>query len=177
MSWPWFLSALKGIFREREISVTERIQWTGYQNMKNLPRLLSACYEGINNVEFRPTQDGRTFCNEFVNSVAVWMGYQDFEKMLANAMIDHMSSSPDWSVTPLEKAQFLANTGSLLIAGLKDEPHGHVCVIAPGLETRSIHWSMSVPVCANVGKDVFIGKGLSWAFRQVPMIYAWRQSL
>lgn len=184
MSWEWFTDAWKAIFGGQKISVTVPIEWTGVTNktMRNLPQLLAACYDGINNPDLRPQKDAngnviRTFCNIFVDSVAQEMGCHDFMGKMANEMIDVMSRSVNWTLCPIEDAQSRANLGSLLIATEEAQPHGHVCVIVPGIKVRSIHWSMAVPLCANVGKDVFIGKGLSFAFREVPKIWLWRPSI
>lgn len=104
------------------------------------------------------------------------MGFKSFEGLLANQMIDLMEKDGAWSKVDMTQCQVLANAGSLVIAGLKAEPHGHVNVICPGREKTSGRWGQ-VPSCANVGKDVFIGKGINWAFSDSPTFYVWRPSL
>jgi hypothetical protein len=156
--------------------VTFPLESTGYETMKSYLTLLSSCFDGINNPEFRPV-DGATYCNEFVNSVAKRMGCRELEGKLANDMISHFETSGNWTLLAMDKAQWIASVGSLVIACEKAVPHGHVCVIIPGIEQRSIHWATPAPICANVGREVFIGKGVNWAFREVPKFYVWRPSL
>lgn len=152
-----------------------RFSWTGYKNMKNLPLLLDAICEAYNNPSFLP-REGKTYCNMASNSIALKMGCGDLAGRVANDIYDYMSASPNWSETPFDKAQFLANQGTLVFAARKDSPHGHICVVMPGNEKFSGKWG-KVPTVMNIGKDVFIGKGVSWAFSELPKFYSWRPSL
>lgn len=145
--------------------------------MKDLLSLIDAIHLPLLRPEYQPHPDaGVTHCNGFVNEVCQNMGYKGFEGLLANEMIELMRRDGAWSEIPMERAQDMANAGSLIVAGLAEEPHGHVCVICPGREKMSSRWSLC-PSVANVGKDVFIGKGLSWAFSVLPRLWAWRPSL
>lgn len=176
-------NVLIGLLRSfREVTVTFPFEYTGYTQMRNISVLMSGCYDGINNTDFFPklNPDGsvlETYCNFFVDSVASRLGCKDFSGRNANGICDFVSASSDWSLIPIDRAAFLASVGTFLIACERGDTHGHVNVIVPGVMIRSMHWSMSVPLCANIGKDIFIGKGINWAFREIPAIYAWRPSL
>jgi len=156
----------------------------GEESMKDILLLLDAIHLPLCRPEYQPREvknanghiEHISCCNTYVNEVCQIFGYKEFEGLLANQMIDLMVSSPAWSLTGIDKAQFLANQGSLVIAGLKAEPHGHVCVCVPGKEKTSGRWGV-VPSVASVGKEVFIGKSLSWAFADMPRFWAWRNSL
>lgn len=143
--------------------------------MKDLFFLLDAIHLPLLRPEYQP-KDGITHCNGYVNEICETFGYKGFNGLLANQIIDLMSSSDQWSEVPIDKCQFIANLGSLVIAGIKEEPHGHVCVICPGREKTSGRWG-KVPSVANIGKDVFVGKGLSWAFSSMPKFWAYRPTL
>jgi len=148
----------------------------GCQAMKDLPTLLDAIHLPLNRPEYAPQADGTTHCNGYVNEVCQLLGYKSFNGLLANEIIQLMTIDPQWQPIGLEQCQFQANQGTLIIAALSADPHGHVNVICPGKEKDSGRWGM-VPSVANVGKDVFIGKGLNWAFSTMPKFFAWRPSL
>jgi hypothetical protein len=156
----------------------------GEKSMKDLLMLLDAIHLPLCRPEYQPRaaknangiMERITSCNAYVNEVCEIFGYKEFNGLLANQMIDLMASSPAWSLIGIDKAQFLANQGSLVIAGLKAEPHGHVAVCVPGKDKTSGRWGV-VPGIANVGQDIFIGKGLSWGFSEMPQFWAWRNSL
>lgn len=147
----------------------------GKENVKDFLSLLDAIHLPLCRPEYKPTSDG-THCNQYVDEVCQGYGFRGFSGLLANDMIDLMIASPDWTETPIEKCQSLANMGTLIIAGLKADDHGHVNIICPGKEKTSGRWGL-VPSCGNVGKDIFIGKGINWAFSDLPKCWAWRQSL
>jgi len=170
------IDALFALLPGHTISISERFSWTGYKKMpKDIFTLLDSLHTPLCRPEYQPG-GGLTHCNAYVNDVCVNSGWKGFDGMLANDMIDLMAKSDQWTEVQMEKCQFLANQGSLVVAGLKDLPHGHVNIICPGKEKTSSRWGM-VPSCANVGKDVFIGRGINWAFSDLPKFYAWRQLL
>jgi len=138
-------------------------------------QLIDACCEAYDNPAYQP-RSGMTFCNQAVQFIAEKMGYTGFQSMMANEMVAQMKNSPEWTVVPLEEAQTNANQGRLTIAGLQEQPHGHVVVIRPGLEAYSDKWAMSVPKVINVGSSNFIGKGLGWSFRDKPEVFIWTGS-
>lgn len=158
-------------------TLTKSFELTGYRTMKNREALIDACCQTRENADIRPA-DGETFCNVAVAYIATKMGCTELSGLLANDMIDYFSAKPDsWETIDLKNAQNMANQGSLVIAGHKDIPHGHVCVIMPGIAKTSGHWNAQAPACINVGREVFIGKGLNYAFKEIPTLWAWRPSL
>jgi hypothetical protein len=114
------------------------------------------------------TGDGNkeTFCNFFVSDVAKGMGFDELQGMLANEMIDHIATHPEFICLDQEwlAAQTWADQGYLVIYGSKAKGHGHVCIGIPGRLTKSPKWKENLPSVANVGKSNFIGKHLGWAW-------------
>lgn len=143
--------------------------------MRDILGLLDAIHIPICRPEYQPKGD-TTHCNQFVSEVVSLYTGIHFEGMLANQIIDLLISSDAWLEVQMEQCQDMANRGTLIIAGFKNDPHGHVNVICPGKEKDSGRWG-KVPSVANVGKDVFIGKGLSWAFSLKPRFWAWKSSI
>lgn len=138
--------------------------------MPDLYQLIDACCEAYDNPQFKP-RGGMTFCNQAVRSIAEKMGYQGFKSMLANQMVALMRSSPYWLAIKLDQAQGMANHGHLVIAGLQDEPHGHVVVVRPGIAGFSGKWGTAAPKVINIGADNFIANGLNWAFKRKPEVF------
>lgn len=111
--------------------------------------------------------DGKTdtFCNLSINYICSRLGYEKFKGMVANQIVDYMRrKTEEWEPVPMDKAQALANEGKLLIAGVQNDPNGHVSVIRPGIEEFSGKWSAKAPKTGNVGASSAIGKSLAWAF-------------
>lgn len=155
--------------------------------------LIDAICDAYDNQSFNPLADGTTFCNQGVNYVAETMGCKDFEGKNADEIVAFLSSSQDWSLVPMERAQELANQGSFLISGLSSEAlgqsHGHVAVIRPGKPVYSGKWNTSqCPRVLNIGVENFIARakkgpltnqpaGLNESFQPLPKIWVWRKSL
>lgn len=157
---------------------------------KNLPLLLNLSYYGFNRAlrspsgqrgDFEPifNTDGSvqtTFCNQFIQYIASGYGYDDFDGMNANEMFDFMGKPENgWVVVDDAVAQAHANSGVLVLAAHAVRgAHGHVCLILPGVLEKSSSWARSVPKCTNVGKDVFYGKKVSFAFtlKEMPTFFA-----
>jgi len=154
---------------------------------KNLPLFLNLCYVGFNRglpdgspSDLMPlkSKDGTilaTFCNRFVQYVLNSMGYGEMNDMMANQMHDFMSDPKNgWIEVSMEVGQNHANNGVVVIASHKDDPHGHVCIVLPGILEQSYSWGAKVPKVVNIGGSVFFGKKLSYAFRanQKPTIFA-----
>ena len=128
-------------------------------------------------------RNGTTYCNEAVNQVLLKYEYKKFNKpsfdhpynaVWANSMIwEMMNNKNDWMAIAGDVAQCHANCGSVVIAGLKNlnGDHGHVCVVMPGTMSMSGHLNKMVPKVMNIGKDVFIGKGSSYAFHTEPLYF------
>ena len=152
---------------------------------KNIPLFLNLVYSGFNRGlpgkggefgDFQPifNSDGTvktTFCNQFINYVLQGLGYFDMNGMLANEMVAFMEDVKNgWISVNDEIAQFHANNGVIVIAGHSVlDAHGHVCFILPGILEKSHTWGKAVPKCASIGKDVFLGKKVSFAFRAEEM--------
>ena len=146
---------------------------------KNLPLLMNLAYSGYNRGldggDLSP-KDGETFCNVFIQSICSGIGYGAFSGMNANEMVHKMQlETGDWISVSDPVAQNHANDGVLVIAGWNNPiGHGHVNLIIPGILEPSFSFGKSVPRCANVGKDVFFGKKISFAFTptNAPAYYA-----
>lgn len=148
--------------------------------IKSLPQLMNLAYNGYNRAlpqpngapgDFQPifSNDGTlevTFCNVFVDYVCNGLNYSDFKGMLANEMFDYMNTPKNkWISFEESVAQWHANQGALVLAAHKNSNgHGHICVVLPGLLEKSSSFNKAVPKCVNVGKDVFFGKKISFAF-------------
>lgn len=143
--------------------------------MKDLYGLLDAIHDAYSRPEYTPQPDGTTFCNKFTSEVVNNLGFKGTEGLLANQIVDLLSKHDQWSEIPMEKAQDLANQGSLIVAGTHGEPHGHVCVVCPGKQRSSARWT-TTPVVASVGKQNMI-RGASWAFSDLPKFWVFRPSL
>lgn len=126
-----------------------------------------------------------TFCNYFVNGISRAMGYGEFTNQgqsapfVANRMVILMEDpSGRWLKVSGEVAQQHANAGVLAIAGWQNPGgHGHVCVIRPGNLQMSQKWNKLVPRVANVGKDVFINKTVSYAFLDEPSFFVLKEMI
>ena len=129
-----------------------------------------------------------TYCNEAVNFICKFMGYHRFDRqlvtggdeaLLANQMFDIMSEEDgQWLTVFADVAQYHANCGILVIAGMKNATgHGHVCIVRPGLLQHSGKWRGPAPRVMNVGKDVFIDKKASYAFREEPKYFALKEMI
>lgn len=143
--------------------------------MRNLFTLLDAIHIPFSRKEYQP-RDGVTYCNLFVSDVCDIYGFRGFRGKLANQICEDLEKSQDWIELDMNKAQGLANEGTLIIAALKGKIHGHVNVVCPGRVKESGRWG-EVPTVANVGKENFIGKGINWAFSEAPKLYAWKPTL
>jgi hypothetical protein len=137
--------------------------------MSDVLRLIDAICEAYDAYHVPKDVDGKpgdeTFCNMAVNYVCSRLGYEKFKGMVANQIVDYMRRKPEeWEPVNMDAAQALANEGRLLLAGVQDEPHGHVAVIRPGVEEYSGKWKAKAPKTGNVGGSSAIGKSLAWAF-------------
>src|SRR3990167_7020333 len=133
-------------------------------------KLLEACLAVYDDPRYRQILDtDPTHCNEAVSRIAdLAKNYKKFYGLNANQIISFLSKSDEWQEQSLvaEDLQELANEGRLLICGVTHEPHGHVCVIRPGLVKESSAWKMFVPSVVNIGPRNLtkIWMGLSIAF-------------
>lgn len=152
--------------------------------MKDLFGLLDSIHEAFSRPEYQPEVkkddkgnviDTVTHCNQFTSEVVTGRGFKGLEGLLANQIIDLISKHEQWSEVAFEKAQDLANGGSLIILGTHGEPHGHVAVACPGKPKTSGRWGQ-VPTVASVGKQNMI-RGANWVFSDAPKCWAYRPSL
>jgi hypothetical protein len=136
-----------------------------------MKRVAEICQALIATGKYEPKKDAKgdiieTYCNFFVRDVAGERGYPGLKNFTANSMVAFFDGSPEWEeVTDLEKVQVLANDDKLVAAAYAvPGGHGHVCVVVPGQLCYSGQRQAFVPIVANVGKDCFYGKPLSFAF-------------
>lgn len=146
----------------------------GRNPMKDLFGLLDAIHEAFGRPEYAPG-GGLTHCNQFTSEVCGKVGFSGLDGLLANDIVKTIAKHPDWSEVAIERAQDLANAGSLVIAGFQEDPHGHVAVVCPGKMKTSGRWG-DVPTVASVGQVNQI-RGLNWAFSSMPTLWAWRPTL
>lgn len=149
--------------------------------MKSRDQLIEAICETYDKVwlgekELAPNH-GVTYCNFAAMAIANAMGCSDLDDKLANDIATMMEASADWMPIPMAQTQELANQGSLVFAIAKAAPHGHICIIRPGIAEFSAKWGTRAPAAMNIGKDCFISKGVNWAFQAPPDFYVWKRSL
>lgn len=159
--------------------------------MKDPIALIDAILDAYDRIDFRPAPDGTTHCNQAVDSVCQAFGYKYLLDLTADQIIEKITGNSEWSEIPVEKAQDMANEGSLLIAGLDSkalgQSHGHVVIIRPGKAVFSGKWG-SVPRVLNVGAHNFIARapngamtnqpvGLNEAFIPLPKIWVLRSTI
>lgn len=156
-----------------------------------ISKILSSIYDAFNNslpgkIWYPSSAGGKltTFCNFAVNSILTDMGYTKFnagvnQPISANAMVKSMSDpSGDWMIISGDVAQHHANSGAIVIAGqLNVLGHGHVCIVIPGELKDSGNYVKKVPVVMNVGKDVFIGKPVSFSFQMEPSYFVLKSTV
>ena len=159
--------------------------------MKDPIALIDAILNAYDNQAFIPLEDGTTFCNLAVDAVCQGLGYKDLAGKTADQIVSFLATSSDWSLVQMERAQEMANEGSLLIAGLDsvalEQSHGHVCIIRPGMAIYSGKWGL-VPRVLNIGAENFIARarkgpltnqpaGLNESFVPLPKIWVLRSTL
>lgn len=132
---------------------------------KKAAQLRQLCMEAVNNPAWVPA-NGRTYCNRATNFIAQGMGHFFPFDAMANDMVSSMASSPEWRQEhDLARIPGLAMRGTLVVFGLQEQPHGHVCVAYPGPPQMSGSWGREVPMAANVGRKNGIMR-LSEAFKK-----------
>lgn len=143
---------------------------------ERLDTLKRACEEAVD--LFKPvlgTDGGDTItkCNWSVHAISSKMGFSGFYDMMANQIVDRMTNAPDFAEVSPEAAQNLANDGRLVIAGVKDDPHGHVAVCYPGSTCYSGKWREAAPMTANAGLHNGI-KSANYSFGAIkPKYWTW----
>lgn len=172
--WESILSFLQKLSLQNRISVvgSKRYVETGYLSMKNLIGLFEAVCETYDRIDFKPSPDGSTHCNQAIHAVAQKLGCDDLAGLTADEIVAFLGTSSDWQLIDMSAAQAYANQGSLVIAGLSStdlkQSHGHVVVIRPGIPCDSGKWG-SVPRCLNIGAVDFLARGQSGVLMGMPV--------
>ena len=132
----------------------------------NLNELIKPIWEHWSKIDSADKE--HTYCNMFINSVMLTQDYYAFQGKTTNGIISIMEFEKfTWKkIDPKDWKQ-----DSIVIAGLQDEPHGHVNILIAGEFIESGKWKKKVPLCANVGKDVFWGKGVNYSFGKLEPTY------
>lgn len=101
--------------------------------------------------------------------------------LLADEIVEKISTSPDWRPVTIGGTWVLANLGGLVFAMADStrlkETHGHIATIIPSYGVYSGHWQCQVPLCMNIGRENFMGRPVSFAFREMPLFFVWKPSL
>ena len=157
----------------------------GASSVRDVGLVLRLCGEAVVNPEWQP-RDGVTHCNSAADYVAKGFGCdemhdKDGNPLTADEMFALFCSGENWRPVTVGGTWMLANQGSLIFAAMNskslNESHGHVCTIIPGDPVYSGHWEGLAPLCMNVGKENFIGRPCSFAFRQVPYFFGWKPTI
>lgn len=115
-------------------------------------RLYALCEEATSNPAWFQRDDGTTCCNRAAAFIAQGMGYFGFRHgASANEMIANLEADPTWRADSLERATRHAMRGGLAFLTMKDEPHCHICAVAPLEMEDSGSWGGPVPMTANIG--------------------------
>ena len=153
---------------------------------KNIPLLANLAYVAYNRGlpddpihDFVPIQnsDGTwtTHCNQAMQYILAGMGYDEMDGMDADEMVTFMSDPKNGWIEPAGDvvAQAHANDGVIVLSGWSNVAgHGHVNLILPGILEQSGTLGRKVPKVCNIGKDVFFGKRISYAYTmQEPFKY------
>ena len=117
-----------------------------------------------------------TYCNMFVSDLMIFLfDYKYFKGFLANDIHGLLESGDEWEEISHEKLisdDFVSTRNhSIIIASQQAKPHGHLVVLVPGNLVYSGKWDKYVPLCANIGKNNFFEKGVSFAFKDEPQYF------
>jgi hypothetical protein len=135
------------------------------ERSKNAAKLKDLCDFVVSNPAW-VAKDGKTYCSRATDYICQGFGHFFAHDSLANGMIISMENSPSWRLeTDLDRVAGLAMGGVLVVLGLKEDPHGHVCVVYPALDQMSGTWGSPVPLVANVGQKNGVLK-LSQVFKE-----------
>lgn len=110
----------------------------------------------------------RANCSGYLKQIAGRLGVT-LPNLLANGLIAYLSKAPGWSVLGhnATQASVLAAKGYFVVAGLEENPNGHVVVVVPG---KLIHGS-PVGYWGSLRGEQFAGadKSLSWAWKRADL--------
>jgi len=125
-----------------------------------------------------------TFCNKFVMDVCTSLGYTKLQGLRANDMHRLMVSESnkdngDFIRLPqmglYDKINDVIETPVIIASKPNPTGSGHVCILLPGQFNFSGKLGHEVPVCANIGRTNFWGKGISYAFTVDPEYFELRR--
>jgi hypothetical protein len=131
----------------------------------NLNDFIKPVWEKYNLID----NQSNTWCNVYVAELLSKLNYHNFEGRTANRIIEIMQfDKKNWEIINPDTW----DKKSLVIAGQQGVIHGHVCPLIDGEYDISHKWhDQPVPLCANIGKTNFWGKGISWAFVSEPIYF------
>ena len=120
-----------------------------------------------------------TYCNLFVQEVMhLLYDYKLFDGCLANNILCMMKKYSEWEkidyMTLISDSFEDTRDHSIIIAAQHGKPSGHVVVLLPGKLAYSGKWGKHIPICANIGKTNFFGKGVSFAFKDEPEYFLYK---
>lgn len=146
------------------------------RSMKDVELLRRSIDEAI--ARFIPKKDAsgtvvETYCNFGTNHVLKAFRFVEFSGLIANEIVTRMEKHPYFAKVEGDAAQKLALDGQVVVAGRKDNPHGHVALVYPKKDPMpgSGKWGKQVPWIGNVGKKNEVC-GANYAFGQEPCYYA-----
>jgi len=140
--------------------------------MTTINRIRIACHKILAIPTLLP--DDKTYCNIGTFMILRELGlHNDFVKdksiMLANEMYEMLKEK--YVRVPIERVFKDLLSGKVFVACLPNKPHGHIAIIYPhDTKVFSLKWNISVPLCANIGKENGI-IGLNWAFAEMPDLF------
>jgi hypothetical protein len=124
---------------------------------ERVSKLMSLQEEAVNNPAWKAhdiTGDGKaeTFCNRASSFLAQGFGYYGLRiDQYASSMIAGLASDPRWREDSIDRAHTAAMRGGLAFLTLLDQPHAHLCSVAPLPKEFSGSWNELVPIVANIG--------------------------
>jgi len=105
-----------------------------------------------------------TFCNFGCREILQAGGDNSLDGKTANQIFDFLSDPRVATPVSFELAAKFAGEGATVLLSAKDDPHGHVAVVAPGDLQPSGTFGKKVPLIFNFGKRVDLMKA-SFGFR------------
>ena len=114
----------------------------------------------------------KTDCSGFVRAVAAALNIT--MTGLANDIVDQLQTSPWTLATNGVDAAAKATAGMFVIAGLKEDPHGHVVVVTPGPLAFNAYPTGYWGQLGGIGKE---NATINWAWTHADLpnvIYACR---
>ncbi len=145
-------------------------------NLENIIKIRLVCHQVLANPGYLATP-GKTYCNiAFYEIMKKFNLHNHFfntkEKriMMANEIMDSLINKfPKVHIEDVK--QKIIEGKQIFVAGIKENPHGHITVIYPVKSfVYSAKWKLEVPLCANVGIENAI-MGLNYAFKNIPLFF------